>query len=368
MLHRWRIDRRSPNMPSVLGDSDLRAALLIQERRYLMCNAILDGGHDAPFAFSEAIEPLNFLAQALELSSPEIFNRYVCWLASRMNPRDLARGQLISRMDQVSRALSMFLPAIESDCATGYLRAALAAVATPTGRRWMNAPGLGSGEPLSALARAYLDALLAYDKSRAGAIARAAVRDGMSMQALYLEVFQPVLREVGAMWQGMQLGVAQEHFISAATVAIMGQLQPNFTRAPPRPHAVVCACAAGEGHDIGARMLGDLFEAAGWRSIFFGANTPGMDLLHTVIEQRADVLALSCTYAPNLHEISALVEAVRAQPECRGLKVMVGGYAFEGLPALWRKLGADAHATDAAQAVATAEALLRPEPSPAPVD
>lgn len=355
-----------------LQEPESRAALLIGEQRYAMCSAMVGAVHDVPFAFAEAIEPFNFLAQALELHSPPIFERYLGWLASRLRVGDPAAGPLEVRLDQVSRVVADFLPAAEAECAMGYIRSAQAA-ASRAAEQTGAAGGVGevgegaapaAGESLSAPAAGFLDALLAFDKVRAGAVARQAVGEGMGMRALYLSLLQPVLREVGALWQANRLSVAQEHFASVATLEVMAQLHGGFQRAGPNGLTVVCASVAGEAHDIGARMLADLFEAAGWRAIFFGANTPGADLLRTAIEQRADLLALSCTYAPNLHELSALVHTVRALPECGAMKVLVGGYAFEGMPSLWRQVGADAYAPDAATAVDMAAALVGKDARP----
>ena len=64
-----------------------------------------------------------------------------------------------------------------------------------------------------------------------------------------------------------------------------------------------------------------------------------------------------------LLERMALLERVRADPACAGLRVMVGGHPFGIDPALWRTLGADGTAADAEQAVALAEQWLAGPPS-----
>ena len=101
-------------------------------------------------------------------------------------------------------------------------------------------------------------------------------------------------------------------------------------------------------------MGGDFFEMAGWDSYFCGANTPHVAVVQAVVERAADVLAISATMGYHLHAVQDLIEAVRADPRCARLRVMVGGHPFTVDPALWKTLGADGTAADADAAVALA--------------
>ena len=88
--------------------------------------------------------------------------------------------------------------------------------------------------------------------------------------------------------------------------------------------------------------------------IFCGANTPHAAVVQSVVERKADVLAVSATMGYHLHAVQDLIELVRADPCCARLRVMVGGHPFTIDPALWRTVGADGTAADADAAVALA--------------
>jgi methanogenic corrinoid protein MtbC1 len=83
----------------------------------------------------------------------------------------------------------------------------------------------------------FLQAILAGQRAAAVQVAREALRDGTSLQSLYLDVFQPALYEVGARWEANQLTVAQEHIATAITQFVMAQIYE-----PPasNPHAAPC--------------------------------------------------------------------------------------------------------------------------------
>ena len=56
--------------------------------------------------------------------------------------------------------------------------------------------------------------------------------------------------------------------------------------------------------------------------------------------------------------VERLISDIRdAQGICPA-KIMVGGYPFNIAPELWRRIGADAWAPDAAEAIAVADRLL----------
>ncbi len=101
-------------------------------------------------------------------------------------------------------------------------------------------------------------------------------------------------------------------------------------------------------------MVADFFEIAGWDTYFCGANTPHVAVVQSVVERKADLLAVSATMGYHLHAVQDLIQLVRAEARCATLRVMVGGHPFSVDPALWRTVGADGTAADADAAVTLA--------------
>jgi methanogenic corrinoid protein MtbC1 len=221
----------------------------------------------------------------------------------------------------------------------------------------MNIPD-PENNPLSDFAARYLDDLLHARRIDASRLILSTVEAGTSVKYIYREVFQPVQREMGRLWQTNKVTVAQEHYCTAATQLIMGQLYPYFHAAPENGKRVVVSCVGGELHEVGARMVADLFEMAGWDSYFLGANTPSAGILSAIAEREADILAVSVTMHYNVDAARTLVGEVRRSPDAGGLKVLVGGRPFLLAPNLWTTVGADAFAADAEQAAVTAAQLF----------
>jgi methanogenic corrinoid protein MtbC1 len=196
----------------------------------------------------------------------------------------------------------------------------------------------------------YLAALLAADLPAARSVLDDAVDAGVPVRAIYLEVLQPTLYEVGRRWSHAQISVAQEHLATAATQSAMARLAESLSTGPRRVRTgvAVVACVSDELHAIGGRMVADFLEADGWQVVFLGQLTPGDDLAALVGEHGAQVVAVSAALperVPRVAEVCAALRALDPTPF-----VIVGGQAFGGSSERALRTGADAYAADAADA------------------
>ena len=102
----------------------------------------------------------------------------------------------------------------------------------------------------------------------------AAVRDllqaddlGVPLPVLFQDVLQRVQFEVGQRWQQGDLRVGQEHEIREMLREAVAQLSWRHAGAPQGP-SILAACAPGEEHDLGLRMVVGLLRARGRRVHF----------------------------------------------------------------------------------------------------
>jgi methanogenic corrinoid protein MtbC1 len=214
------------------------------------------------------------------------------------------------------------------------------------------------------VAARYLDALLVRDRNAA---VRAAIDDGLtrglSVPDLYLGVIQPAQHRVGELWQENRLTVAHEHVATAISQLVMALAYPSLPREPSNGKRALVACVDDEIHDLGARMIADFYEMAGFDVRYLGANLPTSSLLDMVREEQPDLVILSVTMAFHLE---AARETVRLLREAGGdrLRVALGGQAFAGAPDLPAQFGADVHGQTAAESVVAARRVLGLAPSP----
>ncbi len=192
---------------------------------------------------------------------------------------------------------------------------------------------------LATLRKRFLSALLAGGRSDALDIV---VEEGLwlaiPVTTLYLEVVQPALYEFGRLCQCGRLSGA--HMLLAVEISklALAQLRLHLACQPSNGRAVVVACVEGEAHDVGACMVADFLEAAGFDVRFLGANVPTRTLVALVEDQRPELLALSATTSVSLGKIRRVVEAVRRAANGR-MAIAIGGQLFAAHPALRKDLG-----------------------------
>ncbi len=115
---------------------------------------------------------------------------------------------------------------------------------------------------------------------------------------------------------------------------------------PARGHTpVVMAMPAGERHDLGLAMLGDILRSDGYRVLNLGADTPAPALVAALREvDDLSALALSVVNGESLTTAASLIEAVRRS--IGAVPVLAGGAAVRDEQSAQR-LGADGWAGDA---------------------
>ena len=302
---------------------------------------------------------LAVMGGAVAFERPELFVEYIGWAKVMLSARGIPP-------DDLGRYLSLLrtlLPQrFEPDVAAGADAVLGRALVALPGQPLEVASFLDHDGPLAELGRSFLALLLQGERQQATEQVLAAVDAGTSVRDLYIDVFQRVQREVGRLWQLNLISVAQEHYCSAATQTIMSQLYPRIFTGRRVEATLVAACVEGNLHEIGVRMLADLFELGGWRTYFLGSNVPGTAVLDTVAQRGADVLALSAALTPHLTAVQELIGRLRADGRFADLRVLVGGPPFNSSPDLWQAVGADGHARDADDAVEIAERWRLPTP------
>ncbi|MFN8465519.1 MAG: cobalamin-dependent protein [Caldilineaceae bacterium] len=298
---------------------------------------------------------LSYLAHAIQAGEQTLFLEYIGWLKILLTRQNVPIEDLAQNLRVMRDVLPRTLPPKEATAAVALLTASIEHLPHMPS----SLPSfLDGSSPQADLARRFLSHLLKGERQQAGRLILAAVAEGVEVRDIYLHVFQPCLREIGRLWQLNEISVAQEHFCTAATQLIMSQLYPYIFATPRLNRRLVAACVGHELHEVGLRMVADLFELDGWDTYYLGANTPLESIAAAVSQQSAHVLAISATMTFHLPAVTDLIAFVRKREPGSHVKILVGGYPFNTAPNLWRTLGADGYAPDAVAAIATANRLL----------
>jgi methanogenic corrinoid protein MtbC1 len=301
------------------------------------------------------LSQIHMLAQAVAVRSAELFVHHVCWTFDSFEARGIQGAHLIQNTKCMREVLAKELPPPVAQAVLPFVDTSIEELQSADRERNMD-PSLDAGHRERTLQ--YLEAILEGDRTAAESLILAALDEGVTIAEIYEKVLAPAQARLGRMWHRGEISVADEHFGSATTQSVMSLLRPRFDRAKPKDRTLVATSTPGDLHEIGLRMVTDLFEIDGWTVIYLGANTPTADLIELLDRRQPNLLTLSVSTGLMLRDAGELVERIRETSSIAELKVLIGGPPFAVAADLWRELGADGCATSSTEAVRLGNQLV----------
>ncbi len=149
---------------------------------------------------------------------------------------------------------------------------------------------------------------------------------GLSIPDIYENVLKTSLYKIGELWEYNKISVATEHLASAIVESILNELHFNLISDKKNNKAAILACVENESHQIGIKMIGDVFEMNEWNTFFLGANTPTDELFQFAKTKKPNIFAFSLSLYFNLPALEKTIQ--KTQIEFPTIPILVGGQAF----------------------------------------
>jgi methanogenic corrinoid protein MtbC1 len=183
---------------------------------------------------------------------------------------------------------------------------------------------------------------------------------GVTLEQIYLELLAPTATYLGQLW------IEDRCTFTDVTIAlwrlqqVLHQFSDEFlcdAEADVCNRSALVLAIPGEQHTLGVNMVAEFLRRAGWE--VSGQTPASMDeFLRLVQREWFSVIGLSTSCETRLEFLSQAIPAIRKASLNRAVRVMVGGFAFNGHPDRVRMVGADATAGDSRHAVTEAEKQL----------
>ncbi|MFP3859742.1 MAG: B12-binding domain-containing protein [Bacteroidales bacterium] len=304
----------------------------------------------------DAAHHISFLAEAILLEDSEVFTDYIEWLKLLFKEINLPKESITETLNITKEILENYFTPHERENIETYISAAINHVEKPV----KQVPSyIDTNAPLGELAKEFNETLIKGRKNQASNLILKAVEEGVSIQDIYLNVFQKSQLETGRLWLMNKISVAKEHYVSAATQMIMSQLYPYIFSTERKGLTFIGACVGGELHEIGLRMVSDFFEMDGWDTYYLGANTPVTTIISAIQEYKADILGLSIAMPYHQSLVKKNIEEIRKEITESQTKILVGGNGINTRRNIWKMLGADNYAPDARSAINLANKMIQ---------
>lgn len=184
--------------------------------------------------------------------------------------------------------------------------------------------------------------------------------EGVSLKSLYLGLFAPAAQELGERWVEDELSFADVTIALSRIQSLMNEWQEE---APPlklsaAERRILLASAHGEQHELGIKIVGELFRMEGWDVTGGVGLGPGQDLNGLLRSNWYSVVGLSASNEDRAQRLRDEITAIRKASQNQNIAVLVGGPGFMQHPEIAEIIGADGVSSDGATAVAVAETAI----------
>ena len=142
------------------------------------------------------------------------------------------------------------------------------------------------------------------------------------------------------MWALAELNVAQEHYATSVTQALIATLAAEAPTPDGQGRLAIVTSTPDELHLLGGQMVADVLQREGWEVVNLGAATPAADLVELVESEIPDLVALSASTAGRLPGVAEVLHALAAV-DPKPLIVVGGGLFSSHSAGFARELGAD---------------------------
>jgi MerR family transcriptional regulator, light-induced transcriptional regulator len=299
---------------------------------------------------------LDFLLPTLEEGDLTPFSDYLIWLAEVLDSRAVPLTSLFASLGH----LAEFFDNRMGDTAAPVVAALIAGklvIEDGEKRRQYYDRLCPAPWPES---EAFREAAIKGRHREAGAVLGASMtRTGKTAAEAAIHVVQPAMYQVGRLWQQNQVSVAQEHLATALCITVLAQQLGAASVPSANGLRALFACAAGNQHAMGLRMVANAFELDGWDTYFLGENVPATSIITQVREIKPHLIGLSASLPQHLRALRDTIAALRTALGSDCPKILIGGIVFNQFPLLARQCHADLLGTDACSSVAEARRLFK---------
>ena len=300
---------------------------------------------------------IDYLYTAYVLNDKKIMNTYAVWLYELMVgihkhrfSREQTREYVIFHLDAIKRAIPDVVSSDKHQKLQEIIEEAKQSI-----REYVPSEEAKKESRYEKEIEEYMDCLFRKDTRKAIGLIRKFVEQGTSLDDIYVEILSESMKRVGELWHTAEITVDTEHYCTSVTQMAMAQMYDHLFDGERKNKTILSVCPGMELHEMGARIVTDLFENHGWDSIFLGAAVPVDYILDSVKENHPDLVTLSVSMPQHLMDCEKAVREIKQ--EFPDIKIAVGGKAFESTTDIWEKWPIDIYTKDARELLAKADEL-----------
>jgi methanogenic corrinoid protein MtbC1 len=208
-----------------------------------------------------------------------------------------------------------------------------------------------------------LQPLLAGRRGECFQIVDFAIQQGVPAEQLLLEIVWPAMTQVARLFREDRINTATQQMSTLINRCNADRIQAYLKQASANGRRVCIVSAKSDAEELGAQIITDLLQAAGWETYFVGGGVPHDEILALIGNIRPDALIVYGTLPPAVPETRELIDLIRGVGSCPAMNVVVSGGVFNRADGLWQEVGADVFCADAAEILQRIDAFPPRQPN-----
>lgn len=175
---------------------------------------------------------------------------------------------------------------------------------------------------------AFFNALVEGDKEKCTMIVQSLIDERIDLKDIYIELFQTSLYRIGKLWDNNKMSIPEEHMATQIIESLINKFSPTQNSGVDKK--VIVTCIDKEFHEIGAKMVSNIFELEGWKTFYLGASVPTKEIVKFVKQTDPEIIALSWSLYLNLGRFLEVVDHLTRFFPTK--TIIVGGQALAENP------------------------------------
>ena len=204
---------------------------------------------------------------------------------------------------------------------------------------------------------ALADAVVEMEEEKAAALAKEYVAKGFDAYEGIGQGLSVGMERAGQLFEEEEYFIPELLLCSDAMYAGVDVLKPHIKKeAADVQHGVVLGVIEGDTHDIGKNLVKIMLESAGYNVVDLGRDVPPAKFIAKAQEIGAKIIAASTLMTTTMEGLNEIVRQLDAANIRQEYKFLIGGAPIS--QSFADKIGADAYADNAAEAVRLADQLV----------
>lgn len=170
--------------------------------------------------------------------------------------------------------------------------------------------------------------LLDGDQDRAWEYVIHEVEKGTSTEDIFYKLLTPAMVEIGQKWQENEISVADEHLATTTCDFTLARykheiLLPRIKNQEQDQGRALFFCVEKEEHDLGIRMIAQIFEEKGYEVRLMGANLPVEFVLTMAVNWEPGVIGMSASMLKQGERVPTYIQ--RLMERFDNTELLIGG-------------------------------------------